>query len=338
LNVIVVDKETESGGKIHRHYEDIIPYIKRVFPDFKDKWKITAEELFAKLARAEAEVHGLDWKKVHFHEVGGVDSLVDILFSLWLLKKMGIERLFYLPPIPNSRAGIIQISHGALPSMAPATAQLLKGKRIILLEEEQEMVTPTGALFFTLMEELTDKMSFTYSSLGYGAGKHILKTRPNFVRIFQGKVFALKDGSSFDNEIVEMSFLVDDMSPQALSILYEVLDVGALDIYITPVVGKKGRPAHYITILSEKFNISKVAEFVFSHTTTAGIRYVYKKRWEQNRELKTLDTRFGPVTIKLFGNTVIPEFEECKKIARKEGIAVYKVIEEVRNSVNRESK
>ncbi|MCK5684436.1 LarC family nickel insertion protein, partial [bacterium] len=277
----------------------------------------------SKIAEIEAKIHDTTPDRIHFHEIGAIDSIVDILGIIIILDYLNIDNMYFISPIPVGK-GLINTAHGILPSFAPATAKLLEGKPLEFLPIESEMITPTGALFLHFSSPIVSPC--TPVSTGYGAGIRKYKNRPNILRIF----FCETDCSINTETIIELDTNIDDMSPQSLSVFYQMIGTIALDVFITPVFMKKNRPGFKITVLTEKSNLKAARDFIFSNSTTTGIRYSEKPRFIEKRIVSQISTPYGIINIKLLNLKVIPEFDDCLKASKKYGIPVYKIIEEVR--------
>lgn len=315
----------------HRHYQEIKDMI--INCNLPDKVKGTSINIFDNLAVAEAKVHGTSVERVHFHEVGAVDSIIDIVGAALALDNLNIDEIHCSElPVGN---GTIRCSHGLLPVPAPATAELLKNVPIRNTDIKGEMVTPTGAAIIkSLSKNFGSMPSMLLEATGYGFGTKNFGI-PNFLRVFIGKG---RDTSLMLEKVCLVETNIDDMNPQIYEYLSEKLfEAGALDVYITPVIMKKSRPGSLLTIICHPRQHRQMAEIILSETTTLGLRYRFEERYAAPRRLKTLQTKYGAVQIKVAGTakniSFQPEYEDCKKIARSQG----KPLKEIYNEIIREA-
>lgn len=314
-------KSTES--KHNRNYATIEEIINRC--SLSENIKEVSKRIFYRLAEAESKVHNKPIDGVHFHEVGAVDSIIDIVGSKICIDYFGIKKIFSSPLKLGS--GFVKSSHGLLPIPAPATVELVKGYPVIKTDIKGELTTPTGAAILTTISEgVCDNLNIILQNSGYGAGSKEIEEIPNFLRILIGKT-----ESKFQyDEILLVESNIDDLNPEVYPYIVEKLfKNGVLDVYITPVIMKKGRPGNIISVLCEKKNFKEVVEIIFNETTTIGLRVSDIKRLKLKRELIEINTPFGKVKAKKIyideEEKVIPEYEECKKIAEKNKIPLNKV-------------
>jgi uncharacterized protein (TIGR00299 family) protein len=287
--------------------------------------KDRALHLFHRLAEAEASVHGTTPEEVHFHEVGAVDSIVDIVGSVWGLHWLGVDR-FVSSPL-NIGGGVVKMSHGTYPVPAPATARLLEGAPVYG-EGTLERVTPTGALLVTGHASSYGPLpAMRLLKSGHGAGTRDTKDRPNVLRIMVGE-----DAAGAGDRVLVLEAEVDDISPQLLGALLERLfEQGVRDAYFTPVQMKKSRPGVLITVIAGLDQQAAVEELLFRETTTLGVRRHECSRTTLERESVTVSTAYGPIAVKLGrrGDLVLnaqPEFEECRRAAQAAGVPVKEVL------------
>ena len=309
----------------HRGLADIRHLIQH--SELPSQVKSRATELFARLAEAEAAVHGTSPEAVHFHEVGAVDSIVDIVGAVFGLEWLGAER-FVASPL-NVGSGTVTMEHGTFPVPAPATTRLLVGASVFA-EGEGELTTPTGALLVTsYAQEYGPLPAMRPLKAGYGAGTHDPKSRPNVVRLVLGE--AIDRVGAGGQVVLALETEIDDMAPQLCApVLGRLLEAGALDAFFTPVVMKKGRPGFLLTVLLDPERRTAVEEVLFTETTTIGVRYQEWTRTCLDRSHVTVDTAFGPLRVKiarLDGRVVNaqPEFDDCERAARKNGSPVKEV-------------
>lgn len=305
-----------------RRLKDIIKIIddSQLEEDIKEKSK----EIFKKIAGAEAKIHGIDIEKVIFHEIGAVDTIIDVVGSLIALKELGIKKV-YSSPVLLGR-GKIKSEHGILPVPAPATIELLKNKPVIFTTTPTEITTPTGAALLSLAEFSYPEMEI--KKVGYGKGKKKLDF-PNILRIVIGK--EMNEGELY---IIETN--IDDMNPEFYPyIIDKLLKSGAMDVFILPVVMKKGRVGNLLKVLSSPKKLEEIKKILFEETTTFGIRYYRVRREILERKTVQIKTKYGNVRVKIgYYNgrivSVSPEYEDCKKIAMEKGVAIKEIYEEAK--------
>ena len=294
--------------------------------DLSGDVKAKSESIFVRLAEAEARVHGTSPEEVHFHEVGAVDSIVDIVGSVIGVLAMGIEKI-YASPLSLGR-GLTKSAHGVMPLPAPATAELLKGIPVRQTDIGSELVTPTGAaIITTLAESFCTVPEMVIDKIGYGAGTKDLTEQPNLLRVFMGRVVNRYEQDTIT--VVETN--IDDMSPQVYDFLIDkLLGVGALDVFLTPIMMKKSRPAVKLTALVDSRHVQKACACILAETTTLGVRIYETNRKKLSREMTDVDTEYGKVSVKLgkIGDEVIkilPEYEDCKRLAEEKSVPIARV-------------
>ncbi len=290
-----------------------------------------AAAVFTRLAEAEARVHNLPVEAVHFHEVGAVDTLVDIVGAVLALERLGISQLS-CSPLPLG-GGFVQCAHGLLPLPAPAVCELLRGIPSYGVELLQELVTPTGAaLVAGLATTFGPLPPMRLLAVGYGCGSRQLENgQPNLLRVFLGEPVAVSESQLV--EIVETN--LDDWSPEGFPYLCEVLfAAGALDVVLTPVLMKKGRPGHTLQVIASPATSQKVKDIILTHTPAIGLRFRREARQTLPRQEVRLLTPWGEVAAKKVltprGVAVYPEYEQCRIIAAEQGIPLVDVYDEVR--------
>ncbi|MGC1615394.1 MAG: nickel pincer cofactor biosynthesis protein LarC [Candidatus Acidiferrum sp.] len=312
-----------------------------------------AGAIFRRLGEAEARVHDVALEKIHFHEVGAVDAIVDIVGACIGFQTLEIEK-FACSPL-NVGGGTAKMAHGVLPVPAPATANLLQGKPTYSNGVQKELVTPTGAaIVATLCESFGPQPGMSVSAIGYGAGTADLEGQPNVLRIMVGEeVGAWKVEESgaqpgfiaegamerslavplgFDEEIAVIEANLDDMNPQIFGYFLEkALGAGALDVYTTPVQMKKNRPGTLLTVLCKPADTNALMGLIFAETTTFGVRTYRAQRRILPREWVNVGTEFGDVRIKVSRVNgrilhVAPEFEDCRKLAVEKNVPLQRVI------------
>ncbi len=282
-----------------------------------------ALDIFGVLAEAEAKVHGVEVERVHFHEVGAVDSIVDIIGTAWCLDQLGIDACF-CGPLPSG-SGCVETEHGRLPVPAPATIELLRGFEIVAGEGEGELITPTGAAILAAMAKPL-RPGFLLQRIGCGAGTRRLKDRPNVLRVLIGEADAVDD-----SEIVSVESDVDDMTPEALALAAENLrQAGARDVSVTLVAMKKGRLGMRLQVLCDLGLLDSLAERMLSETSTIGLRYRRMGRVVLPRRLQPVETEFGSVAVKIVvrpdgSESAEPEFDDVAAACRRSGASFHEV-------------
>ncbi|HMD39803.1 MAG TPA: nickel pincer cofactor biosynthesis protein LarC [Candidatus Acidoferrum sp.] len=291
-----------------------------------------ASAIFQKLGEAEARVHDVPVEKIHFHEVGAVDAIVDIVGACIGFHALGIEK-FACSPL-NVGGGTAKMAHGVLPVPAPATARLLQGKPTYSNGVLKELVTPTGAaIVATLCEAFGPQPGMIVSAIGYGAGTADLESQPNVLRIMVGET-AEKTVAGFDEEIAVIEANLDDMNPQIYGYFLEkAFAAGALDVYTTPVQMKKNRPGMLLTVLCRPGDTNSLMDLIFAETTTFGARTYTAQRRVLPREWVTVATSLGDVRVKVSRvnghiRHATPEYEDCRKLAEEKKVPLQTVIAE----------
>jgi pyridinium-3,5-bisthiocarboxylic acid mononucleotide nickel chelatase len=306
----------------HRHLSGILKLIRAA--QLPESVKSKAEQVFQILGGAEAAVHGVDIEKVHFHEVGAVDSICDIVGICLALDLLRIERI-YCSPI-NVGSGTVKTEHGILPVPAPATAKLLEGKPIYSRGPAVELTTPTGAaVVAALATDFGAMPPMRVRSIGYGAGDHDFTEHANVVRVMVGDASGAVEATTVT--VIEAN--IDDASPQLIGYAMELmLEAGALDALIIPVQMKKGRPGVLIQVIAENERREELAAILFRETTTLGIRFHTAERRVQPREWLDVHTPHGIVRVKSGDHGFAPEYEDARKIASVSGIPLKQILAE----------
>ncbi len=289
-----------------------------------------AELIFDRLAEAEAGVHGVAKDEVHFHEVGAMDSILDIVGASVAMEKLGIEKIVVSPL--NLGSGSVKTAHGTLPIPAPATAALLKNAPVYSTGVAAELVTPTGAaVVAALAAEYGPLPRMSVSAIGYGAGSRDLTEQANVLRVFLGE--PLKESRAADEPTVSIiEANLDDMSPQLGGYFMEqALAAGALDVFYTPVQMKKNRPGVLLTVICPSERVDALSELVFQQTTTIGLRIYEAQRRVLAREFVAVETPHGSVRMKvarLNGRVLnaAPEYDDCQRLAREKSVPLKQVL------------
>ncbi|MGH9714338.1 MAG: nickel pincer cofactor biosynthesis protein LarC [Candidatus Acidiferrales bacterium] len=290
-----------------------------------------ATKIFTRLAEAEAKVHNVSLEQVHFHEVGAVDSIIDIVGAAIGFEMLGIDE--FACSAFDVGGGQVKTAHGLLPVPAPATAELLRGAPMYSSGIPRELVTPTGAaIATTLATRYAEMPDMKLRAIGYGAGSADLKEKANVLRLLIGDGTASEAGERWDTPVTVIETNLDDMNPQVYGYFAEkALAAGALDVFSAPVQMKKNRPGLLVTLLSESANVSRLIDLVFRETTTIGVRTYEVRRKTLERELVPVATPFGDVRMKIsrMNGSVLnatPEYEDCQRIANQRGIPLKQVM------------
>jgi uncharacterized protein (TIGR00299 family) protein len=321
---------TTEDRQTHRSLSTILAIIDKsaLDPDVKSR----ASMIFTKLGEAEAFVHDVPLEKIHFHEVGAVDAIVDIVGAAIGFAALGIES--FSCSALNVGGGTAKMAHGVLPVPAPATARLLMGMPTYSNGLERELVTPTGAaIVAAVSERFGPQPAMIVGAIGYGAGTTDLGTQPNVLRLMIGEV-AAKQVEGHGGTIRVLEANLDDMSPQIFGYLLDkALAAGALDVFSAPVQMKKSRPGMLLTILCKPDDESKFRDMLFAETTTIGVRSHLVERYALAREHVSVLTRFGEVRVKVARangrvQRVSPEFDDCRKLAEEKNVPLHEVMEQ----------
>ena len=298
--------------------------------------KQTAIAIFEKLGAAEAKIHHVPVEKIHFHEVGAVDALVDIVCAAVGAERLGVDE-FVCSPL-NVGGGTVECAHGTFPVPAPATVELLKGMPIYSSGVQAELVTPTGvAIVATLVKRFAAFPAMEIQKSGYGAGSRDFPRQPNVLRITVGQTVgdgarATRDRAIQSETITVLEANLDDLNPQVFGYVMErLLETGALDVFCVPVQMKKNRPGTLLTVLTMPENADQLAQIIFNETTTLGIRRRQEQRQVLARRWQTVTTRFGDVRIKIANmngsvSNYAPEYEDCRRIAAEKKIPLKTVM------------
>jgi len=303
--------------------------------DLSRKVKEFSKKVFGEIARAEAKVHNKGINEVHFHEVGAIDSIVDIVGTAICLDLLGIDKVFSSPL--REGTGFIRCQHGMLPVPVPAVMEILANSKIPIVTEDinTELVTPTGiGVIKCLASSFGNMPAMIIEKIGYGMGKRDTG-RLNALRIVMGTLF---EEDKLSEEIAVLETNIDDMSSEILGYTMEcLLENGALDVYYTPIYMKKNRPAVMLTVLTDRQREEKMADIIFRETSTLGIRKTCMKRYCMDREIRKISTEYGDVRVKVALKGEIqkfaPEYEDCKEIARRTGMTLSSVYDLVREKV-----
>ena len=322
----------------HRHLNHILAIIEEAA---LDPWITqTSVAVFRRLAEAESKVHGIPIEEVHFHEIGALDTLVDIVGTVAAIAMLRPDRIHC--SALNTGSGTVHCAHGWLPVPAPATAELIRGFPAYGSDIPFELLTPTGAaLLTTIADEFGPLPAMRIDCIGYGAGTHDIG-RPNLLRLFVGDNIQhtdilLPDISGLETDRVGViETQIDDMTPECLaSAMENLLSAGAIDAMVVPVQMKKGRTGFWMQVLVEPSDLSRIARFLLQETTTFGIRWRLESRIKLSREIQACETPYGPVRMKIGRMEgkpvqVSPEYEDCRLAAQRHGIPVHRILNEAR--------
>ncbi len=321
-----------STDQPQRNLADILKLLDE--GKLEDSVKSLAGKIFHRLAQAEALAHGSDPQKVHFHEVGAVDSIVDIVGSCLALNLLDVEKVYCSQIATGS--GTVHCAHGDLPVPAPATAQLLLGIPTRVGYPGYELTTPTGAaILTTLAEHFGPAPDMSAEKLGYGAGQADLPDHPNVLRVTIGCLqSAPGDTTTQTDQVWLVQTNLDDARPELIGPLYDLLlDHGALDVYVTPVQMKKNRPGILLSVLVCPDKLAEIEDLLFEHTPTFGLRRHLCQRAKLARKTVQVQTRYGTLRVKVGCRgtkelTVAPEFEDCQAAATRHGVSGREVYNE----------
>ena len=335
ISAVYLDVQVDEALQEHRSLADIIFMIDNSTLD--GVVKEAAKQIFNRLAQAEAKVHGVPVNDIHFHEIGAVDSIVDIVGIAWALAYLNIEHIYASRLHVGS--GFVQCCHGLMPVPAPATAELLHGIPYYQGDIAKELVTPTGAAVLAALGKSYGSMpeSFVSNKIGYGAGTWELAI-PNVLRLYYGVVSAVVPEAQADKQendkclVVETN--IDDQSPELYGyVMDKLFAAGALDVWMTPIIMKKNRPAAKLSVLITEDCREKVIEIILQETTSIGMRMYPVTRAMASREFIIVGLPWGDVRVKISSDqgkicNVAPEFEDCRKIAEESGVPL-KVVQHI---------
>ena len=325
--LVSVDEDHHSHH--HRHLHHIEEIIEK--SDLAKSLKQKGIEIFRRLAEAEAKVHRTDIKHIHFHEVGAMDAIIDVMGAVAGLAQLGVERI-YCSPL-HVGTGTVKCAHGTLPVPAPATTELVKGKPIYSDGVWGELLTPTGAAILTTLSSGFGPMpNMTLERIGYGAGV-AERSIPNLLRVVIGEDGdELKDYRTEQVAVVETN--IDDMNLQMYDYLIEkIMEMGALDVFLTPLQMKKNRPGTLLTIICRPEMVEDFSDFLLNETTSIGLRWRVDNRIKTGGTVKEIQTKWGIIKFKVAkaGNgikNVSPDYEDCKRLALEKDIPLKAVMKE----------
>ncbi len=324
------DHEGHSHHHAHeaRALSDILTLIKKT--SLQEPVKARASRTFELLGAAEAKIHGVPIESIHFHEVGAVDAIVDVVLTVAAAHALEIDA-WYCSPL-NVGGGTIECAHGRFPVPAPATADLLRGAPTYSSGIAMELVTPTGAALVRALDcQFGTAPAMRVSAIGYGAGTRNPSGFANVLRLSVGET---EDSANSAGEVVTViETALDDLSPQVIAyVMEQALALGALDVMCSPVLMKKNRPGNLLTILAERKNVARLEELVFRETSTLGLRIREERRSILDRKHVSVKTEWGTIRVKVASREgrefhAAPEFEDCRKIAEENGVPLKRVQE-----------
>ena len=301
----------------HRNLEDVNKIIEN--SSLNNDVKNLAKKIFLRVAEAESKVHNKTLDEVHFHEVGAIDSIVDIVGTAILINKINPDKI--ISSIVNDGYGFIECAHGTISVPVPATSEIFVNSKVKFrqIDIDTELVTPTGAAIIAeLAEEFKTLPTMTIEKIGWGTGSKDLKI-PNVLKVYYG------DMQEKAEDFLVMETNIDDSTGEILGYVQEKLfEEGALDVFFTPIFMKKGRPAYRLTVACKRKDMLKLQNIIFRETTTIGIRYRFESRTELAREFVEIDTKYGKIKAKKVINNgetyIYPEYENMKKLAKENNI------------------
>jgi pyridinium-3,5-bisthiocarboxylic acid mononucleotide nickel chelatase len=322
--------EVDESKDVHRSW----PELRKIVEDAKLPPRVERRALaaFERIALAEAKIHAVDINRIHFHEVGCLDAIIDVAGSMLALDILGVERVRCSPL--NVGRGTVRALHGVLPVPAPATAEILKGIPCYQDDLEGELVTPTGAaIIATISEGFGPMPEFTVEKTGYGAGTRVHEHRPNCLRVCAGQYAQSAIGQGLERERLRLlTAEMDDMSGEVFTALFERLfESGALDVNLIPIHMKKCRPGISLQVLAQEAKVSALIETVLRESSTFGVKVIDVDRLCLPRRMETVETPYGTVAVKVGeweGRLVKakPEFDQCLQRAKEAGVSVREVL------------
>lgn len=345
---LVAEKEQRHGitgtkvtvkQLVHEHHQRHLSDIQKIIFDssLSDKVKNLSMKIFMKIADAEAAVHGIPVEKVHFHEVGAIDSIIDITGAAICFYALNVDEV-YVSEIELG-AGFVNCDHGKLPVPAPATAEIIKGMPVRIGGVDFEATTPTGAaILSSLTTGLCPGNSIIIENTAYGVGHKDHPTVPNLLRVSLGQALS---GPVSGHKALLLESNIDDMNPEYYEYISERLfKSGASDVYFSQTIMKKGRPGVMLSVICESGLEDKIKEIIFTESTTLGIRTIEFNKDTLTREFDNVETIYGKVTFKRsFFNgrevSVKPEYDECKKIASEKSIPVKEVYNNIMSAITK---
>jgi pyridinium-3,5-bisthiocarboxylic acid mononucleotide nickel chelatase len=342
LNAYKTKRGQISGTKVNvelaevqndpTHHDCHLSSIKKIIEEsnLSEEVKKRSLNVFQKIGVAEAEIHNIPLEKVHFHEVGALDSIVDIVGSVAGIVSLNAEKIY--SSAINTGEGMVKCDHGTMPVPAPATVKLLESIPCYSSGVKKELATPTGvAILSEMVDEFCSLPLLKIQGSGFGAGGHEIESVPNLLRLIVGEMEEVK-GSAESFIMVETN--IDDMNPEFYDhISQRLFDAGAVDVFSSPILMKKNRPAQKLSILSPSVDFQKIQKIVFEESTTFGLRYYFVDRAILDRKNVIVETSYGSVNVKigsLNGEVlqIAPEYEDCKVLAKEKQVPLKQVYNE----------
>lgn len=329
----------DSHQHIHRNLEDIRKIVES--STLKDHVKESSMKMFRLIAEAEAKVHGTTVDQIHFHEVGAVDSIVDIVGAAICLDYLKVDKVVSSPV--QLGGGFVACAHGKMPVPAPATLEILRDIPVKTGAVDKETTTPTGAAILAANVDIfTDNHQMQVEQVGYGIGHRDLEI-PNILRVYLDTVGEEQFAGGYQkHQAMQVTCNIDDMNPEHYDhVIEQLFEVGADEVYITPVVMKKNRPASLLSVLCKPELHEDISRLLLTQTTTLGLRTLRLEKTELERQMKTQSTRYGAVRVKiafLDGKAIKykPEYEDCKRIARDQGLNLQQVCRHIQQDIDSE--
>ncbi len=334
VHIEITDEERDLRGKDlkirhkdqpHRKVVEVIEKIES--SDLKKEVKEKSVEAFRRLGEVESEIHEIPFEELELHEVGMVDTMIDVVGAIALVDDLNIDKIY--ASTVHFGSGYTECSHGKIPVPVPATEKLLENWRVKFTGREDELVTPTGAAMLNVLAEQSRSPDMELDMIGIGFGDREMEI-PNALRVFLGFQ------KNLDESVEVITFYIDDMSPELLEYGLAKVRESALDVYTLPASGKKGRQGQEVKVLAEKSQSEEVIDAIFEETSTLGIRIEDVRRMVSDRKIEEVETEWGKAKVKVSDERVSPEYESCKEIAEREGISIMKVYDAVRESYEKE--
>lgn len=327
IKALGVEVKVGPQKESHRHFGDIRSLIEE--SSLSPEIKKMSLAIFQRVAEAEAKIHNQKIEDVHFHEVGAVDSIVDIVGVAIGIDFFRPDKIFS-SELPVGR-GFVNCQHGRLPLPAPATVEILKGYPVKGVSLEEELVTPTGAAIITALSEKVSVLPhIKIEKIGHGLGQKDFPDRPNLLRLFWGEAVDIH----LTDRVFILEANIDDMNPEFYGYLMEILfAAGALDVSLSHLIMKKNRPGTLLRIIAQEQDLDKLIEIILRESTTLGVRFYEAQRKKLPREIREVETKYGKVHVKVSADLRFqPEYEDCKRIALERGIPIQEVYKEVLKS------
>ncbi|PLX30675.1 MAG: TIGR00299 family protein [Ignavibacteria bacterium] len=337
ISAVKIDVLPDDGVHEHHHrgFGDIAAIIDA--SSLSDTVKADARAMFLRLAEAEAHVHNTTVDKVHFHEVGAVDSIVDIVGVAICMDYLNVDRI-HTSAVRTGSGGTVQTQHGTMPVPTPATIEILKDYPIELTDIPFELTTPTGAtIVATLSDGVMDRsIPMHIEAIGYGAGGREIPGTANMLRLLVGRI---ADELEDEEQLLQFETNIDDMNPELFPhVIARLLETGAKDAWLTHIEMKKGRPAQMLSALAAKELRQDILNVLYSESTTAGVRIIPVSRHKITRSSESVETRFGKVLVKSIGAGEhlrrVPEYEECLRIAREHNLPLIQIYRQIEKDLS----